>query len=211
MRKILRRTRLVLLPALAVTGLLLGTGGSAHATQQQICGNGGSGYCMNDWNGSNQYVKMYYGNSSHEDFGFIFNYTECGGGKVTSTMQGDSADCPFVNKYLDDTLHNDPIGQIEYWPTGQCIGTTTAGTAWLGNCANSSGVGGGTGSTLIDYNLGPTDALIDRYWSDYYSSGQNYFPCFLVSGGNPGTYLYMNSGIDSSGTCKNVSTDWGGA
>jgi hypothetical protein len=196
MNRMRRRFLLGLAAVLSVTGLVFSTG-TAHAAQQQICGNEGSGYCMNNWNGANQYVKMYYGNSSHEDFGFIFNITECGGGRVTSN-------CPFADKGLDNAFKGDAIGQIEYWPTGQCIGTTSAGTAWLGNCANNSGVGGGTGSTLIDDNLQTTDILIDRYWSDYYSSGSNYAPRDLYSGGSLGAYLYLN-GFGGNYTV------WGGA
>jgi Clp amino terminal domain, pathogenicity island component len=55
-----------------------------------------------------------------------------------------------------------------------------------------SGVGGGTGSTLIDVSLGNADLLMDRYWSDYYSSGSEYSACYLVSGGSVGASLYMN-------------------
>jgi hypothetical protein len=189
-----RRMAWVLAVALASLELTLGTGATpAFATQQQICGNGGSGYCMNNWNGANQYVKMYNGGVSHEDFEFIYNITECGGGRVTAVYWGDSSNCPFTTVQADKNYRGDPIGQVEYVPTGQCIGTTSAGTAWMGNCANSSGVGGGTGSTQILLDLGgATGQLINRYWTDYYSSGSEWTPYSLTSGGNPGTYLYMN-------------------
>lgn len=192
-----------------IAGIGVASPGPAFATQQQICGNGGSGYCMNDWNGDNQYVKMYNGSVSHEDFEEIYNVSECGSGSVTSTYYGDATNCPFVDANLDRAFRGDPIVQIEYIPTSQCIGTTSSGTAWLGSCANNEGVGGGTGVTLINvYEGGSTALLINRYWSDYYSSGSNYQPCFVYSGGNPGAYLWMNSD-ESGGNCADRYSTWG--
>jgi hypothetical protein len=167
------------------------TGTRAEAFQQEICGNGGTGWCMNDWNGANTYVKMYAGNSSHEDFVAIFNVSQCGNGKVHSTIGGDATDCPFGVKQLDYEWQGYPIGQIEYAPTGQCIGSvsSTDGTAYLGNCGNNSGIGGITGSTLIISSVDGT--LIDRYWSDAYNlSGSCCISYGLTSGGNSGTPLY---------------------
>lgn len=170
----------------------------ASATQQQICDSESGYYCMNNWNGSNQYVKMYSGGVSHEDFVTRFNTTECGTGTVQSTMQGDSRNCPFTDKYLDDVTWNMPIVQIEYGPTGQCIGTTSAGTAWMGACAGNNGVGGGTGTTMIYDSLGQYyEGYIDRYWSDYYSSGEDYSQYGLQSGNCDGCYLYLNADMSA--------------
>jgi hypothetical protein len=44
---------------------------------------------------------MYYGGKSNEDFEFIFNVKECGGGSVTSTFCGDPTNCPFTTAELD--------------------------------------------------------------------------------------------------------------
>jgi hypothetical protein len=99
--------------ALALTGQ---TG--AFATQQQICGNSGSGYCMNDWNGANQYVKMYYGGVSHEDFGVIFEVSACGSGVVTYNASTGTG-CPFSDGHIDANFAGWPIVQVKYWPTGQ--------------------------------------------------------------------------------------------
>jgi hypothetical protein len=188
-----------------VFGLTTGIGTApAYAQQQQVCGNGGSGYCMNDWNALNQYVKMYNGGVSNEDFGFRDNATECGSGYVTSIEEGlGTTNCPFQDAALDANYSGDTIGQIEYYPTHQCIGTTSAGTAWLGNCANSDGVGGGTGSTMIYDNEEVAGIiLVDRYWSDYYSSGSEDATAYVTSGGSSGAYLYVN---DLYGY-----TEWGG-
>jgi hypothetical protein len=47
-------------------GLSLATGVTPAFAQTQICGNGGTGYCKNDWNGLGygNPVKMYNGNTS---------------------------------------------------------------------------------------------------------------------------------------------------
>src|SRR5690348_7293797 len=77
----MRRAVLVAVSVAVALALALTGQTRVLATQQQICGNGGSGYCMNDWNGAYQYVKMYNGGASHEDFGVIFEVSACGSGK----------------------------------------------------------------------------------------------------------------------------------
>jgi hypothetical protein len=191
--------RAVLVAASVAVALALALTGQtrAFATQQQICGNGGSGYCMNDWNGANQYVKMYYGGVSHEDFGVIYEVSACGSGAVTYNARTGTG-CPFSDGHIDANFAGWPIVQVIYWPTGQCVGTTSAGTAWLGACADNSGQHGGTGVTDV---ITADNDLLNRYWSDFY--GGQLASGWLCSGGNPGTYLYLN--CDSS-----KATSWGG-
>lgn len=61
MRKLLLVAAAVLLP------FLVGVP-AAQAQISQVCGNTGTGYCMNAWNGGPS-VKMYYGGYSNDNFG----------------------------------------------------------------------------------------------------------------------------------------------
>ena len=80
----MRKRRWLGLLAAGLLGLGIATGGAGPAfAQQQVCGNGGSGYCINAWFGGPP-VKMYYGGKSNEDFEFIFNVKECGSGGTTT-------------------------------------------------------------------------------------------------------------------------------
>jgi hypothetical protein len=196
----MRKRRWLGLLAAGLLGLGIAMGGASPAfAQQQVCGNGGTGYCINAWFGGPP-VKMYNGGKSNEDFEFIFNVKECGSGEVTSTFYGDPTNCPFSTAELDKQLRGAPIGQLEYLPTGQCVGTLTGSAA--------SGVGGGTGTTQIYWAIDHV-ILINRYWSDYYSSAENEsIQCNVTSGGNPGTPLYMN-GYNGSTPCS-IYTEWGG-
>lgn len=193
-----RRTAAILLAALAVTGL---TAPPASATQQQICGNGGTGYCLNDWGGggNGNPVKMYNGGNSNEDF-FFQTENECYKGGldgwvhwVTSTAMGDATDCPFTHASLDKTYWNDNVGEVQY-ANGWCAATNATAGAILGQC-----VEGGTpanGVIMVETPCG-SNYLIDRYWTD--RQGGSIFS--LQSGGNPGVQAFFGGGTV---TC------WGG-
>ncbi len=190
------------LAALAV--VLLGLGGLAGgtviqavpalATQQQICGNGGTGYCMNDWNHqSGGIVKMYYGNSSNEDFYIIFDNRCDGGHTVLSTEDGDPVNCPFATASLDFQYRGYNIVEVQYGPYDECIGGSGS-AAYLQDCST------GTGTVQItDYESCNGGAqLINRYQSDLYGLGET-----VTSGGSVGSQLLLNVS-QSDGTC------WGG-
>jgi len=180
------------------------TGATVYATQNQICGNGGSGYCMNAWNGGPN-VNMYRGGVSNEDFVPVTVPNDCNHGKVSAG--GTYGYCPFVNHWLDEAYVNDTIVQIQDQDSaspynGYCIGGAT-GTGYLLPCGtNNNGTGAGIGTIMVEFqsvNCGnPGQAyLVDRYWSDYYDDN-----VWVASGGNPGTPVYVNS--TTTQTC------WGG-
>jgi hypothetical protein len=197
LKVISRRTALFAagLPVALAAALL--SSGTASAAQQQICGNSGSGYCLNAWNGGPA-VKMYYGSSSHEDF-----YTElvplCNGSYVTST-------CPLANHIYDNELKGAEIEQIVYAPTGQCVGSDSSGHGTLTGCNSVvTGTGGGNGTIQIVYGepgcygFPPAD-LLNRHYTDLNDAWRN-----VESGGNPGQPLIMNASIiEGQPTC------WGG-
>jgi hypothetical protein len=178
--------------ALALTVWFAITAGAA-AAQVQICGNGGSGYCMNDWGngGSLSPVKMYYGNSSNESFGVIPVDPCHDGGTVNST-------CPFTSRYLDSYYAGDPVLELEYAPKGLCVGTTGSGTAELAGCGNSYANGAGDGTIVVNVGSGN---LVDRYWTN--RDDESLFVC---SSGRLGGPLEMNYVLtEPYGGC-----DWGG-
>jgi len=183
----------------------------AQATQTQICGNSGSGYCMNNWNDAFQSVKMYYGSSSNEAFVTV-QINPCNSnppGFVTST-------CPFaVGSGYNSALEGEPIFEVQYigyLGTSYCVGSTgvQAGgaTAVMVGCPNNNGSGGGNGTIWVAWGGqgSYTGYVITRYWADYYYTyfGQkccNTIPS-VFSGGSLGAPLFMGSQTNA--------TQWGG-
>ena len=178
----------------AVTSLLMGTGVTpAWATQIQICGNSGSGYCLNDWGGGDfagDPVKMYYGGSSSEHFQNSFLSGMCNNGYVTST-------CPALGS-AQSSLIGQPLYRIDYGPGG-CVADNGSYKAVIGNCPSDSGSGGSDGSIFIEVPYGPGSCrLFSREQSDYWGT-----PVGLNSGGSVGAQATTNG--SGSGL-----TYWGG-
>lgn len=181
--------------ALPVAALALVAGFStqgAAASSSQVCGNEGSGYCLNDWGGgghSGDAVKMYYGGTSNDDF-YVQDVNRCNGGyTVTATSYGDPSNCPFGDVSLDNTYRGQPIVQITYINnSAMCVGSTSSDYAVLASCANPiTGSGGGTGVIMIQEGGGPPTFFVDRYASDQHSAAR-----FLTSGGNVGVQANYN-------------------
>ena len=120
MRRILLVAAALLLPFLAAAP-------AAHAATYEICGNNGSGYCMNAWNGGPG-VKMYYGGYTNDDFYTHYVYLCSGSDQVQSTAHGDATNCPFSNSILDkDFIQPYDSGSRPDGNNGQCIGTSSSG------------------------------------------------------------------------------------
>lgn len=186
----MRLRRLALLAALLVPLALLA--GSAGATSSQICGNQGSGYCLNDWGGhdvAGNPVKMYYGGYGNENF---FNYplvNMCGSGLVTATCPGLGA---AQSSYIGQ-----PIYEIAYGPGG-CISDNGTGGVVLGTCPDSYGNGGSSGTIYVRVQYAPGSCIyINRLWTAYYGTGAG-----LQSGGN--------IGVQATDNYTGTLTDWGG-
>jgi hypothetical protein len=185
--------------ALGLTGQV-----KAWATQIQICGNGGSGYCLNDWGGHavvGNPIKMYYGGNSYEDFYTVVLQSTCGGaGYITGTQscwsQWGSGGANIVGS---------DIVAIVYGPGG-CLGSDqSTGLAIITTCPNQNGTNGGFGTVWALSQTGPLgsneDVAYSRPWSSAYSPSLG---C-LESGGNPGVQADASQ-IDQNGVC----TVWGG-
>lgn len=201
----MRRIRKRVLAFIASTGLCLGlamaTGATPAFAQTQICGNGGTGYCLNDWNGlgAGNPIKMFNGNNSHEDF-WIQPIGRCGGSS-TGTLT-----CPFNDHNLDGILGG-TIVQIRYANTSLCVAANTAnGQAVMGACnGTGNGSGGDTGTVFVDDGLN----LYNVYYTNQHNpnaTGDADVPYCAQSGGNPQTPLFLNASFFSSVGC----TDWGG-
>ena len=191
----MRRIRNRVLALIASTGLCMGlavaTGAAPAFAQTQICGNGGTGYCMNDWNngGYGNPVKMFNGNNSNENF-TVQTINRCGG---VST----GGNCPFVDHNLDAI--GGKIVQIRYANTSLCIAANTAnGQAVLGACNNvSTGTGGDTGTVFVDDGV----ELFSVYYTNQHNpnaTGDSDEPYCALSGGNPGQPLFLNSNYDTA-------------
>jgi len=165
---------------------------SASASSQEICGNGGSGYCLNDWGGADRAgdaVKMEYGNGTNENFLDYALLKMCGSGKVTST-------CPNLG-LAQNELKGFNLVEIVYGPGG-CVADNGSGYADLGTCPDQYGNGGSNGTIYIAYPESPGYCIYyNRYWTGYYGSLAG-----LESGGSVGA----QATDDATGTI----TEWGG-
>jgi hypothetical protein len=167
----------------------------AFAAQQRICGNGGSGYCMNDWNNqtAGYPVLMYYGGDPNENFSYQ-KIDRCDGHNyVTAPSAGiGTTYCPFASQSIDAAYAGAPIVQLRYGSTNLCVAANTAnGHGVMGDCNSvSTGTGGATGTVQIeDLNYGN---LINLYYTNQLGSNSFTYDG-LSSGGNPEQPLYMNS------------------
>lgn len=189
-----RRALLGVFAALAF--VLIITPGTAHA---DICGNGGTGYCLNDWNGNTNLgaaVKMYNGGVSNENFQAVQLTSMCDGGLATST-------CPINVSGVN--LAGYPIVKLQYNNSSKCVGTNSSSQAVLGTCPDSSGNGGSNGTIFVRFynsncaqfqNNSFAGFLANRYWTNNDGQLED-----LFSGGNPGVQAFFGGG---NGTC------WGG-
>lgn len=182
-----RMVRVVAIPA-AVLALAAGLGIQAvSAASSAVCGNSGTGYCLNDWGGSgntNDAVKMYYGGTRNDDF-YVQAVNRCSGGDKVTTSENLQPDCPFASASLDAFFQGDTIVQITDTDSQtECVGSTGSDNAVLTPCANPlSGSGGGQGVIMVEVpksSGGPV--FLDRFVADQPSGGTGY----LTSGGNPG-------------------------
>jgi hypothetical protein len=191
------RIALTALTVLACIGLAIP---AAHATQQEVCGNGGTGYCMNDWNGvSDGPVKMYNGGNTNEDF-YASDYYDCNNDGPSDVVQaeedGNPSNCPFSTTSLDNEYQGDTIIFVQYGGySNECVGGT-------GNYADLISCGSdGTVYILLGNQEGCSgDYLVNRYFSDLNGQGVSES---LLSGGSKGAPIYNDISLDDS-TC------WGG-
>jgi len=195
-----RKTIVGILAIIVVTALIVFTHITTNIARDQICDNGGDGYCLNDWfnGGINNPVKMYYGGKNNEDFETITVDPCRDNGTVNRT-------CPFTNQTLDNAAYGFPIVQVEYVPLGLCIGTIIGGAnngeGILTACGDPYGNGAGKGTIMIEAatSAGP-NGLIDVYWTNATTAGSKYrFVCSSKSFEGP---VYLNFSGTLTGACN---------
>jgi hypothetical protein len=169
--------------------LTLGTA-PAHAITQ-ICGNSGSGYCLNDWGGANKAgdaVKMYYGGYTNDNFEYIA-VDACDGGNIIRS------DCASAWGAEGNEMVGFSIWELkDANSSNECLATDSSANAILGACGNATGAGAANGVIMADQpSGGGTAGLIDRYWS--HSRG---FFSYLMSGGNPGVQAFFFDSEDAT-------------
>lgn len=181
------------LTSCAVVILTCLVGIPAAQAQTNICGNDGSGYCMNAWNGGPT-VRMYYGGYANDNFSFQPVYPCSGSDRVQSTAHGSQTNCPFSNTFIDSDLYNAEIVEIVYEnEPNECVGSETPGfggdAAVLGACGNMYGTGALNGAfdVVAFDNTGQCFGhfFVNRFWTNQFPASE----AFVESGGNPGTAL----------------------
>jgi hypothetical protein len=197
--------------SLSCTAVMMVAPAAQASPLNNVCGNRGSGYCLNAWNGG-PYVKMYYGGNYGNDQFYLIAESACQGQDyVTAVAAGDALNCPFSNVKYDNEYEGDGIDAIYYVgsfssnsPT-YCVGTGNLNglpdVGYLGACGDGYGDGIIQGGLFVQtsttYCIGGV-VLINKYWTN-----QDAQPAYAYSGGNPGQPLYV--GANGSGTC------WGGS
>jgi hypothetical protein len=192
-----KRALLGVFAVIAVT--LFAFPASAHA-QQQICGNNGTGYCLNDWNAKQTEgaaIKMFNGGNSNENFNVQQLTSMCNNGVATST-------CPINVSGVN--LTGGTIVKLRYMSGPFCVATNSSGQAVLGVCPDLSGNGGDDGTIFVWWDTGVmtgpcalttgsqfTGYLANRYWTNNDGQLED-----LFSGGNPGVQAFFGGG---NGTC----------
>jgi len=195
--KLPKRFRAPVLAVLAAAGLAVALALPAHAAVPSVCGNGGSGYCLNAWNGGPD-VRMANGGLANDNYNLIPLSLMCHDGHVHANAP--YGPCPFASgSGINTQLNGAAIEAVRDGRNGQCVGSSSAdaSTALEGTCPDALGNGGGWATIYaIARNSGCSAGnqvfLEDRYWSNAYGHQVE-----LASGGNPGTSAFFatNTGI----------------
>jgi hypothetical protein len=176
----------------------LAAGGSQRTSVPEICAQGGTGYCLNNWGGL---VKMENPGYTNDNFDWIRLTGYCDDGYVTNGVSSPGPACPFpAGSGLNNTYEGDQIVKIVSGISNGCIGTDFSEHANVGACPPSSN---GTGSNL--WVIGPTcfvgsgagNYFINIYWSGQHGNGD---ASSLESGGAIGAQAYV-AGNNPSASC----------
>jgi len=193
----------IILAILICIAIVIGTSGVAKASNYtNICGNGGSGYCLNDWNGNTNNgaaIKMYYGNYYNDRWAIAFVYACHDGTGAHNTIQSDClGDWGTNNSFLIGAgiveIYDQNVG-------GVCLATNSSGYAVIGTCPSTADGTGGSIGTLMAIlggsgcTAGYQQFLSDRYWDHLINNGTSFD---LQSGGNIGVQAHFEGGVSST-------------
>lgn len=173
------------LASLAVVGGVALTTPAHGATFPEICGNDGTGYCMNAWGGGPQ-VAMYYGGVTNDAYATedINPCNSTPANRVTPT-------CPFtVGSGMNSKLLNDTILRIRNQNDGLCVGTDGSGFGLEGACGDGNANGAANGVIMVKVLTGTGGWwLVDRYWSNHVGNVE-----YVTSPGAVGYLVEMDVG-----------------
>lgn len=199
--RISKRVALAAATTVAFAGISIGAATSAHASIPSICGNGGSGYCLNAWNGGgvDLPIKMYYGGYANDSYSFFHLPFMCHDGHVHANAP--YGPCPFTSgSGLNTAMDGAVIAEVADNRNGLCVGTTSSSVYSTEEpCPDSFGNNGGWGTIWVAAGNSSCNSsfkyfLENRYWSDAYNSLSS-----LSSGGNPGQQAFV--AFSSTATC----------
>jgi hypothetical protein len=183
----------------AFAGLALSSP-AAHASTPSICGNGGTGYCLNAWGGggTDLPVKMYNGGVANDAYNFQQIVFMCHDGHVHAAAP--YGPCPFNNSSLDSQMNGAVIFEIASGRDGLCVGSTSSTVGSTEEaCPDSFGNFGGWGTIYAQAGnsscQSPKFFAESRYWSDAYGGLSS-----LASGGNVGKQAFTSPNT-SGATC----------
>jgi hypothetical protein len=167
-----------------------------------ICGNGGSGYCLNAWGGggNNLPVKMYQGGVANDNYSVLALSLMCHDGHVHANAP--YGPCPFESGTgLNTQMDGAAIIAIKDNRNGLCVGTTSSDVGAVEvACPDALGNGGGWGSiyaTTRSTACPNSNQFFaqSRYWSNAYDAKSS-----LASGGNVGVQAFVAHN-NSTATC----------
>ena len=167
-----------------------------------ICGNGGSGYCLNAWNGGGNgaQVKMFNGGVANDNYSVLSLSLMCHDGHVHANAP--YGPCPFENGTgLNTQMDGAAIIAIKDNRNGLCVGTNSDDLGAIeAACPDALGNGGGW-STI--YATTRSSACPNsnqfyaqsRYWSNAYDAKSS-----LASPGFSGGQAFV-ANAQPTGTC----------
>jgi hypothetical protein len=173
-------------------------GGSRRASIGSVCGNNGTGYCLNDWNNAGGAVKMYYGGTTNDNYIVEQETLACNNGVSTAT-------CPINVNGLNTA--GAAIIEILNPRDGRCVATNGNAQAVEGTCADLRGIGGSNGVTGLWFSNSSCHAnwpgfFLNRYWTQNDSTW-----VWLQSGGALGAQAYFVRTQPGTSSCwANVNT-----
>jgi hypothetical protein len=197
MRRTCSRLSAILIIAAGTTLFAQSGAYASAAPYPEVCGDNGSGLCLNNWSGANGIVAMYYNGSANDNMqAELIN--PCNSAASTGAPDQVTHTCPFTVGYgLNNIFYGDQILQVEDLNSGLCVGTDGDAGGTETACNDATGQGGGDGTIQVAVPAGAGNAgseLINRYWTN----AAPQIVAYVQSGGSVGAQLNMDGGTSPS-------------
>jgi len=188
------RTRLVTVLSIAATaGALVSANITPAQALSEVCNNADS-RCINNWNGSNTIINMYYQGASNNDF--TLQLIDPCNSNPPDTVTGT---CPFnVGSGMNNRYLGHFIFRVHDSHSGLCVGTAGQGEGWEGSCGTSTGAGARIGVILVQ-GVGAC-YYVSKYWSNQFNTPAGWRSPGVV-GANLITWQNAGNGLTAWDTC----------